>query len=153
MMVLIHILIPYLSKLSVDDYFNISKYQTMEENKEIKEDAQTSSINEVLYPMYVPVDTYLTGQDIVSTESGERVILTFSGESNFIFVQENLSNLESMNYVYGDPYLILDNVGAITDYSVSWINDGIEYSVMSDTMSIDELLVVAQSINVKTVGK
>ena len=60
---------------------------------------------------------------------------------------------DSTNYVYGDPYLILDSVGAITDYSVSWISDGVEYSVMSDTMSVDELLVVAQSVSIETVGK
>ena len=142
------------------DYFNINKYQKQELEEEktdekIKDqtDTQSSIIEEVLYPMYVPVDTYLTGQDIISTENGERIILTFSGESNFIFVQENLSDLESINYVYGDPYLILDSVGAVTDYSVSWIRDGVEYSVMSDTMSVDELLVVAQSVSVETVGK
>lgn len=141
------------------DYFSINKYQKQveeektEDKNQSESKTQSSVIEDVLYPMYVPVDTYLTAQDIVSTENGERVILTFSGESNFIFVQENLSDLDSTNYVYGDPYLILDSVGAITDYSVSWISDGVEYSVMSDTMSVDELLVVAQSVSIETVGK
>ena len=103
--------------------------------------------------MYVPIDTQLSGQDVVETENGERVILTFTGESAFTVVQETLANTDSTNYVYGDPYLILDTVGAITDYSVSWISNGIEYSVMSDTMNIDELLTVAQSISVEAVGK
>ena len=103
--------------------------------------------------MYVPTDTELSGQDIVSKENGERVILTFGGESAFTVVRETLDDNESTNYVYGDPYLILDTVGAITDYSVSWISNGVEYSVMSDTMDIDEMLAVAQSINVKAVGK
>ena len=103
--------------------------------------------------MYVPTDTYLTSQDVVSTDSGERVILTFSGESNFTLVQENIKESDSINYVYGDPYLILDTVGSITDYSVSWISNGVEYYVMSDTMSVDELMTVAQSITVQTVGK
>ena len=104
--------------------------------------------------MYVPVDTQLSGQDIVETSTGERVILTFTGESAFTVVQETLSNeTDAINYIYGDPYLILDTVGSITDYSVSWISNGVEYSVMSDTMEIDELLTVAQSISVKAVGK
>ena len=140
------------------DFFNINKYhnqQKEETDDNIKPEVQTQSsvIDEILYPMYVPTETYLSGQDIVSTENGERVILTFSGESNFIFVQENLSDLNSINYVYGDPYIILDSVGSVTDYSVSWIKNGVEYSVMSDTMSVDEMLVVAQSISVETVGK
>ena len=112
-----------------------------------------SKIEEIVYPMYVPVDTYLSGQDVVQTSNGERVILTFTGESPFTVVQETLQNTNSTSYVYGDPYLILDTVGAITDYSVSWISNGIEYSIMSDTMDIDELLTVAQSISVAAISK
>ena len=139
-----------------DEYFNESKYKTDtdEESKDQKSDTeQTSKLNEVVYPMYVPVDTFLSSQDVVSTSSGERVILTFNGESSFTVVQENSSLDPTMNYVYGDPYLILDTVGSITDYSVSWISNGVEYSVMSDTMDVDELLTVAQSISVKAVSK
>ena len=148
-----------------DDYFDSSKYQkdylekeTQQENKEDKNISQknestTAKIEDIVYPMYVPVDTQLYGQDIVETSNGERVILTFTGESAFTVVQETLNDSKATNYIYGDPYLILDTVGSITDYSVSWISNGIEYSVMSDTMDIDELISVAQSISVKAVAK
>lgn len=163
-----------------DDYFSASRYQKQveeknEDNSEQKEqsseqqsnqqnsspetensnsdDNEVSKIEDIVYPMYIPIDTHLSSQDVVETTSGERVILTFSGESAFTVVQETLVNSNTTNYIYGDPYLILDTVGAITDYSVSWISNGIEYSVMSDTMNIDELLTVAQSISVKTVVK
>ena len=145
-----------------DDYFDVSKYQSQvpkdnEENKNIsnenEKEESASKIEDIVYPMYVPVDTQLSGQDIVQTSNGERVILTFTGESAFTVVQETLNDSSTINYVYGDPYLILDTVGSITDYSVSWISNGVEYSVMSDTMDIDELLTVAQSISVRAVGK
>ncbi len=140
-----------------DKYFDASNYYTnIEENQNNEEntnDTTTSKINEIVYPMYVPVDTQLTGQDVVTTNNGERVILTFAGEKAFTVVQETLSNEKETNYVYGDPYLILDTVGSITDYSVSWISNGIEYSVMSDNMEIDELLTVAQSISVSAIAK
>ncbi len=143
-----------------DNYFDASTYQS-ETNEapndskpdEDKKDNTTSKIEDIVYPMYVPVDTQLSGQDVVSTADGERVILTFSGESAFTVVQETLTDANTTNYIYGDPYLILDTVGAITDYSVSWISNGIEYSVMSDTMNVDELLTVAQSISVAAVSK
>ena len=138
------------------NYFDASTYQgdVQYDNSEKNENTDaTSKIEDIVFPMYVPVDTQLTGQDIVETTNGERVILTFSGESPFTIVQETLSNDKTTNYVYGDPYLILDTVGSITDYSVSWISNGVEYSVMSDTMNIDELLTVAQSISVKAVAK
>lgn len=139
-----------------DNYFDASNYlkQTEETPKEEqKQDTTTSKIEDIVYPMYVPVDTQLSGQDIVETTNGERVILTFSGETPFTVVQETFKDTDTTNYVYGDPYLILDTVGSITDYSVSWISNGVEYSVMSDNMEIDELLTVAQSISVKAVGK
>ena len=142
-----------------DNYFDANNYikQTeetpKEEQTEEKQDTTTSKIEDIVYPMYVPVDTQLSGQDIVETTNGERVILTFSGETPFTVVQETFKDTDTTNYVYGDPYLILDTVGSITDYSVSWISNGVEYSVMSDNMEIDELLTVAQSISVKAVGK
>ena len=147
------------------NYFDSSTYQSEKitnnsgsnENSKDKtkksNESSASKIEDIVYPMYVPVDTQLSGQDIVETTNGERVILTFTGESAFTVVQETLNDSSTTNYVYGDPYLILDTVGSITDYSVSWISNGIEYSVMSDTMNIDELLTVAQSISVKAVGK
>ena len=159
-----------------DNYFDASNYQkeikekseskkenklekkeddknTQTDTKEQSSDITTSKIEDIVYPMYVPVDTQLSGQDVVETSNGERVILTFTGESAFTVVQETFANDDVTNYVYGDPYLILDTVGSITDYSVSWISNGVEYSVMSDTMEIDELLTVAQSISVKAVSK
>lgn len=138
-----------------DNYFDANNYikQTEETPKEETNDTTTSKIEDIVYPMYVPVDTQLSGQDIVETTNGERVILTFSGETPFTVVQETFKDTDTTNYVYGDPYLILDTVGSITDYSVSWISNGVEYSVMSDNMEIDELLTVAQSISVKAVGK
>jgi len=134
-----------------DDYFNINKYYKEVENKEKEE--TTSNIDSIVYPMYVPSETYLTSQDITQTENGERVILTFSGESGFVLVQENLSNSNIENYVYGDPYLILDTVGSITDTSVSWISNGVEYSILSDSLTQEELLTVAQSIATQPIAK
>ena len=132
-----------------NNYFEAKTYQ-----KEVKtKEKETAKINDVVYPMYVPTDTYLTAQDVVETTNGERAILTFAGDSNFTVVQETLSNVNSTDYVYGDPYLILDTVGAITDYSVSWVSNGMEYSVLSDKMNKNELLSVAQSISVEAVGK
>ena len=113
----------------------------------------TVTLDEIVYPMYVPTDTYLAGQDVISTENGERVILTFTGESEFTLIQENMGLDNNVGFVYGDPYLILDTVGSITDFSVSWISNGVEYSVISDTLAIDELLTVAQSIGVEPIEK
>lgn len=130
-----------------DDYFDSSKY--IKEDTDDNKEKTTAKIEDVVYPLYIPTDTYLTNQDKVSTNYGERVILTFSGEESFTVIQETVDDSKAVNYIYGDPYIILDTVGSITDSSVSWISNGIEYSIISDSMPVSELMTVAHSITVE----
>ena len=156
-----------------DDYFKLNesyneesnnkktestKEENQEENTNNENNTNTqeqpqSKIEDIVYPMYLPLNTYLSNQDKVSTEAGERVIMTFSGDKPFLLVQETAGTNYTTDFVNGDPYLILDTIGAVTDYSVSWINNGVEYSVVSDTLKVDELISVAQSISPKAIGK
>jgi len=146
-----------------DDYFKLNdnfkepekedENKEAENNTEVKETEETSKIEEVVYPMYLPVNTYLSNQDKVTTEDGERVIMTFAGDTPFLLVQENAKVNNTTEFVNGDPYLILDTIGAVNDYSVSWINNGIEYNVVSDSMDVEELITVAESITTVAIGK
>lgn len=124
------------------------------QNQDDENNTKTQSkIEDIVYPMYLPVNTYLQSQDTIPTEAGERVIMTFSGDKPFLLVQETAEIDNTTDFVNGDPYLITDTIGAVTDYSVSWIDGKIEYNVVSDTMNIDELISVAQSISPKAIGK
>ncbi len=129
-----------------------NKKENTTDNNETKNNT-VAKIEEIIYPMYVPADTHLSGQNVVNTDNGERAILTFAGESSFTIVQETVKDSTSLDYVYGDPYIIMDTVGALSSDSVSWISNGIEYSVMSDSMDLDEILTVAQSISVGALSK
>ena len=142
------------SKLD-DNIFKLNETNEEEKNKQDNtEKTETEAkIEDIVYPMYLPVNTYLSSQDTIPTEAGERVIMTFSGDKPFLLVQETANINNITDFVSGDPYLITDTIGAVTDYSVSWINNGIEYNVVSDTMNIDELISVAQSISSKAIGK
>ena len=42
----------------------------------------------------------------------------------------------------------MDALGAMTDNSISWTSNGIDYYIVSDVMNQDELVEVAKSINV-----
>ena len=138
-----------------DNIFKLNETNEEEKNKQDNtEKTETEAkIEDIVYPMYLPVNTYLSSQDTIPTEAGERVIMTFSGDKPFLLVQETANINNITDFVSGDPYLITDTIGAVTDYSVSWINNGIEYNVVSDTMNIDELISVAQSISSKAIGK
>ena len=76
------------SKKFEKDYFTL--------NANIKEDCcketkETGSIEDIIYPMYIPVGTKFQNQEVVKSDGSERVILTFEGEKPFILVEE-LSN-------------------------------------------------------------
>lgn len=133
------------------------EYFQLEKNMEGKESTKTtmSELDSVVYPMYIPTNTYLTSQDKVKLDSGERIILTFEGENPFMLVEETASvpgTLET-NIVYGDPYLISDTIGAVTDYSVTWISNGVEYSLVSESLGVEEMMSVAESISVAAIAK
>ena len=105
--------------------------------------------------MYLPVNTYLTNQEKVSTEDGERLILTFTGDSSFTLVEETVtySSRPEIIPTYGDVELIGNSLAVINDNSANWFDNGIEYYVVSDVMSTEELLQVVKSISVLPVSK
>ena len=135
------------------DYFSLN--QNMKAANINSTEETTSKIEDIVYPMYIPANTHLTAQDTVAKEKGERVILTFSGDSPFMLVEETVSIDDELVTIptYGEPYLLADTIGALSDSSVSWISGGIEYYVVSDKLSKAELLEVANSISVMPVGK
>jgi outer membrane lipoprotein-sorting protein len=136
-----------------------TKYFTLTENMQtavIEETVDSvTKIEDVIYPMYIPEKTSLSSQDTIAKDVGERIILTFEGEKPFILVEETANKEEEFTTIptYGEPSMLIDTVGSISENSVSWISNGLEYYVASDAMSIDELVSIATSINAIPVGK
>ena len=118
-------------------------------NSTNKKDATTSILEESVYPMYLPSGTYLSDEESVSKDDGNRVILTFAGESPFILVEEAVSKSVEMEIipVYGEPTIILDSVAALSDSSVNFISNGIEYYIASESLTKQQILQVAESIS------
>ncbi len=119
------------------------------------ESKETATIDDIIYPMYLPVNTYLTNQERVSTDDGERLILTFTGDKSFTLVEETAiySNSPEIIPTYGDVELIGASLAVINDNSANWFLDGIEYYIASDNMDTQELLQVVRSISVLPVSK
>jgi len=120
-----------------------------------EETKETATIEDIIYPMYLPVNTYLTNQEKVATDDGERLILTFTGDSSFTLVEETVSysSVPEIIPTYGDVELIGNSLAVVNDNSVNWFDNGIEYYVVSDVMSTAELLDVVKSISVLPVSK
>ena len=130
---------------------NIKK-EDIENNKEENKTKKTSVNDEILYPMYVPVNTYLNTQDVMKLDNGSRTILTFSGNRPFTLMQSPISN-DTINYLNADPVMVLDKVGAVGKNEVSWIDDNKEYYVTSEVLSSNELVKIAESMSVAQIEK
>ena len=131
------------------NYFSLSNvmkaYSVDEDQVE-----ETSSLDESIYPLLVPTGTKLTNEEKITMDNGERIIMTFDGEKPFLLVEETADILDEFTVIptYGEPYQLMDTLGVMTDNSLSWTTNGIEYYLVSDVMNQEELVEVAQSIGV-----
>ena len=136
-----------------DNYFDIETItdEFNQENPPTKEDTNTTAaIDESLFPLYLPDNTNLSNKEVIDTTNGQRIIMTFAGDTPFILVEETVKREEELTIIptYGEPFMLVDTIGSLTDASYTWISNGIEYYIVSDVMKQNELLEVAKSINV-----
>ena len=105
--------------------------------------------------MFLPDNTYLTSQEKISTNDGERLILTFGGDKSFVLVEETISN-DNNNIVIpvnGEFDFLSDVIGVIGSKSLTWHSNGIEYYMASESITTAELVEIARSISVLPVSK
>ncbi len=122
---------------------------TCDENKTCpKVEEETGALKDIVYPLYIPNETYLTSKDVLDSEEGDRVILTYSGNKNFILVEEKATSSNEFEIipVYGDPHLLNDSVAALQSNSISWTSNNIEYYLAGTDLSSEELLSIATSL-------
>ena len=118
---------------------------------------ETSNIlDSIIYLLYIPSNTHLTSSEKIDTDSGERVILTFAGDKDFILIEEtaNISNEFEIIPVYGDPMMVSDTVAALSASSLSWSSNNVDYYLASNELSQEEMLTIASSLgNAKSVAE
>ena len=97
----------------------------------------------------------VTGNEKVSTEDGERLILTFEGDSPFTLIEETIKAEEEHTIIptFGEPDWLGDTIGVVSTNSVNWYSNGIEYYVISNALESSEILEIARSISVIPVSK
>lgn len=140
---------------NVNENKNTNVNENKNEDKKSSETKQTSSIEDVIYPMYIPANTYLSNKEKVSKDDGERLILTFDGDNPFMLIEETVTYEKEHLIVptYGELEVMASTVAIVNDNSVNWIDNNIEYYVVSDKLSKSELLDIARSISVLPVSK
>ena len=139
-----------------DNYFDLDENMNSNISDEEEEDKDTiNELESAIYPMYLPDGTYLDTEKTVKKDNGSRIILTFSGTSPFMLIEENAVRENEMTTVptSGDIDLFASGIMIIDDKSVSFINDNIEYYLVSSEISSNELINVAKSMYVMPVSK
>ncbi|MBE6154903.1 MAG: outer membrane lipoprotein carrier protein LolA [Firmicutes bacterium] len=117
------------------------------ENEEC--DTKTSNIlNNIIYPLYIPSETYLSNSEKIDTEEGNRVILTFAGDKNFVLIEEvaNISDEFEIIPVYGEPVMLGDTIAAKSANSMYWTSEGLSYYLTSSDLSTEEMVTIAESL-------
>ena len=127
------------------DEFNLD---TIIDNSE-EELEETGNLDEVIYPLYIPNGTKLVNEDKIDKSNGKRVIMNYDGDKSFLLVEETSEVFSDFTVIptIGEPYQLMDTLGVATNNSLSWTSGGIDYYLVSDVMSQNELVEVAQSIS------
>ncbi len=136
--------IRYSPKISLKE-FQIDSVMNSKDSEMIEE---TGNLEDVIYPLFIPSGTKLIDEERVPKENGSRVIMNYDGEKSFLLVEETADVFQEFTIIpsTGEPFLLMDTMGVMTDNSLSWSSGGVDYYLVSDVMSQDELIEIAQSI-------
>ena len=133
--------------LNANNDKNIFALNSIIENSETTETKETATIDEIIYPMYIPTGTSYSSEEKITNELSERVILTYTGEKPFIMIEETsvVPNEVEVTAVNGELVTYGNIIGVMTDTSLNWTENGMEYYLISSNMNAEELLQIASS--------
>ena len=118
------------------------------DNKTCESKTTSGQITEAIYPLYTPSNTYLTGSEVINTENDNRIILTFSGDKNYVLVEE--AAMKALEHeiipVYGEPIMLNDSIAALSTNSMYWTNNNVDYYIVSDDLTVSEMVFIATSL-------
>jgi outer membrane lipoprotein-sorting protein len=95
----------------------------------------------------------LIDQKEIKTENGKRVVLTYDGEKSFTLIQEKaeVMSASSLTSVSGDPVDLGFTIGALSNNTISWTHQGVDYLIASNDLTDEELTEIARSVQGNTV--
>ncbi|ALC83807.1 LolA family protein [Bacillus gobiensis] len=127
--------------------FDEKKNMTLS-HMDIATSAEASDDFAVAAPVYLPEGTEKLEEKEISTADGKRIITTYGGKHSFTLIQEKARVAQSAASVTasGNPVDLGFAIGALTDNSVSWTYDGVEYLLASDNIEQEELVQIAKSV-------
>lgn len=113
---------------------------------------ESANIENIIYPLYIPSNTYLLSSETIEKDNGNRIILTFGGEKNFVLIEEKTIASDNMEIipVYGEPLFLSESIGALSANSLSWDVNNISYYLASTELTVAEMQEIANSLGNET---
>lgn len=136
-----------INKISFSPKFSKNYFKLCDDYKN-KNTKETMSIDDIIYPLFLPNGTKLVDEKKINKDNGQRVIMTYDGEKSFLLVEETLDVFNDLTIIpsSGEPFQLMDTIGVMSENSLNWISGNMEYYLVSDVMDKDELVEIAQSI-------
>jgi outer membrane lipoprotein-sorting protein len=131
-----------------DSDFDMKKNMTRADlNLPVMADSKDTAFT-VKYPT-ADLGAKLVDEKEVKLQNGKRVVLTYEGEKSFTLVQEKVTVKEastSPTYVDGDLVDLGVTIGAVSEGSITWTMDGVDYMVASNDLTEKELVEIARTV-------
>ncbi|HLO10873.1 MAG TPA: outer membrane lipoprotein carrier protein LolA [Pseudoneobacillus sp.] len=109
----------------------------------------------VKYPSAEIPGVSLIEEKEVTIEDGKRIVLTYGGgEKSYTLIQEKavaVPTFGSTSFVKGEPVDLGFTVGALTERSITWTQNGVDYMIASNDLSQEEMVMLARSVEVNGV--
>lgn len=104
----------------------------------------------IYFPTKLPEGTEPLSEEVVTFDDGERVISTYGGEKGFTLVQEMYHSyptaIDVPVYSSGDLVNLGFTMGHLTNHSLEWQMDGMNFVLASDSLTVEEMITIAQSV-------
>ena len=103
----------------------------------------------IKYPTAELPDVQLVEKEEIDTGNGTRVVLTYGGEKSFTLFQEKAEVIPTMMMETEADGKMADlgfAIGEITENSLSWTYNGVDYLLASQDLTEDEMMTIARSV-------
>lgn len=133
---------------SASDYKADSPAENDKDNEQAVADVELP-VFQTHYPSVDWESVNKLDEKVVKNDNKERVILTYGGDKEFTIIQTPITRSEGTLlpvFAPGDPADLGFAIGAITDYSITWEQNGVEFYLASNSMTREEMMTVASSM-------
>ncbi|AGF28926.1 DUF4367 domain-containing protein [Bacillus amyloliquefaciens] len=129
------------------DSFDEKKNMTLSQ-MDVATSAKPSDSFAVKTPLQVPAGVKKLEEKDISTADGKRIVMTYGGEKSFTLIQEkaHIAKAASAVTLKGEPVNLGFTVAALSDTSLTWTYDGVDYLLSSQDLTKDEMVAAAKSM-------